>query len=303
MFTVALKNIKRQEKNEQQGEEEKPRTVVLKEREFRDRQQLLNELESLREKLCLSERDNSRLKADLQRVKEQVGRRDQEITSLHRHLSALERDHKSAVLSCRQLDQQYSNTEEHIKKRDEEIVSLQREIERVRASVEQLKASSGLKTTEEKWQREISQLKELLGERDRQVSRAEHKRQARTKAYLDTMTQLTETQVALKQGNLRCQALEEQLQKQLAEAEERHQKELTEREECFKEQLSVVVNTSKKELSELSESWEGRAQQWEKAKKEREEIMSVKEKIWKKEQADLTEDIESLVKQNIHLQV
>ncbi len=79
---LALKDIKRLEENEQQEVKEKPRTVVLKEREFSERQQLVDELKSLREKLCLSERDNSRLKADLQRVKEQVKWRDQEITSL-----------------------------------------------------------------------------------------------------------------------------------------------------------------------------------------------------------------------------
>ncbi|KAK2837672.1 hypothetical protein Q5P01_014884 [Channa striata] len=217
-------------------------------------------------------------------------------------------------------------------KRERLIISVQQslsaqkhETEKVRASFHQRKFSSSLETAEEKWKRKVSNLEELLTEKDKEINRAVEKRRARTQAHVDTLAELTETQSALKQSRLRCVALEEKLQTLLAKKEERFRKELLETEKSFRQQLSEQERRFTKELSEknrrkereelhkdvksrmelveLCDIWQSKAQQWQKEKMELEEMLRVKEKMWNQQEAKRKEEIQPLTEKKTHLQI
>ncbi|TWW76508.1 hypothetical protein D4764_13G0011700 [Takifugu flavidus] len=61
-------------------------------------------------------------------------------------------------------------------------------------------------------QHEVRQLKELLAEKDEQLSRTIKRRQIRTVAHVDTLTQLNQTRADLKVSQEKCTYLEEKLQ-------------------------------------------------------------------------------------------
>nr|XP_046232214.1 trichohyalin-like [Scatophagus argus] len=198
-----------------------------------------------------------------------------------------------------------------------------KEAEGVKASLDEWKKSTKLKSVEEKWQRKVSQLEEVLQEKDKLVSRADDKR-ALAKAHTDTLAQLGVTQSALKQSRQTCEALEQKIQSQLAESNVSHQKKLLEQEKGFKKvleekersfqkQFSQAKQSFEKELSDsqlqstkelflLSETWERRAQQWKQEKRDLEETLLVKEKIWNNEEAERKKELQHLTKIPFQLQ-
>lgn len=145
------------------------------------------------------------------------------------------------------------------------------------------------------------------------------KRQTQTNTHINTLALLNKTQPTLKQCKLTCDMLKEKLQKQVTERLESFQRELSEMDKSFmkelsekerilaestwqkerlllllllllrgRKELSETVERSRKELSTLSENWERRAQQWEKDKRELEETLLVKEKMWMRRQCGKT---------------
>ena len=272
---------------EMQEREEKFRTaakiMVLRERESwrSDREQLL-------EKLSVTEEQNRTLKSDLQEQKDKNRNKEQEIWSLHCQLSTEKERYDSAnALWWRKLHEVLEKAAGAMKKRDEQIISLER----------------SLHAEKESWQQKVSQLEELLSDKEREISRANKKRRARTIAHIDTLALLTKTQSALKDSQLACDSLEEQLGQQLTEKEERDQRDLSERVESLQKELSERVRKSQEELSTVCESWERRSQQWRKDKKQLEETLQAKHEIWIHEEAQRKEEIQRLTDDNLQLQV
>lgn len=111
---------------------------------------------------------------------------------------------------------------------------------------------------EETWRTEASQLKELLAEKDKEISRANKKREARSRAHADALALLSSTQSALEKSKLTSDAVVEELRKQLAEKEESRQKELSEQWEAMKKELSERADSFQEEHCsgrEKRESW------------------------------------------------
>ncbi|XP_070783599.1 probable DNA double-strand break repair Rad50 ATPase [Enoplosus armatus] len=321
-----MEDMRRRMEAERKEREEKLRTaakiMVLKEREA-----CKADTQTLQRKLSTFEEQNRRLKADLHEAKKKTGWTEGENSSLHRDLSALEKKYDASMGAWwKELKKEREKAKKEIEKRDEQIISLQQslhaqreETERMRASVDEWKESSGAKGMEERWQKKVSQLEEVLIEKDKLIARANSKRRARTNAHVDTLAQLNEAQSALKQSQVTCEAVEEKLRKQLAERVQSFQTELREREESFRRELSFKeeiwrnklskkgsvqielsnrVIRNRKEISNLCESWERRAQQWGEEKRELEETLHVKEK----EEAERIEEIGRLTEVNIRLQ-
>ncbi len=290
-------------------------------------------------------------------------RKEQEIGALNHQLCVYEKRYDDSIAAGRELKKEVrelkmetKKAEEVIKKKDEEIVSLHQslhaqkeETEQMQASFDPCKESSGL-STEARWQNEVQQLKELLTERDQELTRLLVKRHACTLALLDTFAQLTLSQQ-------RCDSLQEQVQEQLAKTDDSEKKELsekveslkkelaertesfrmelsrreesyrnklTEREESlkkalsdrdeqmrrqlsqpdtFQKELSDRLLTSGQELSARGERWEKRAQQWGQEKRELEEMLLVKEKVWQHNEEEMKEDFSFLTQKNIQLRV
>nr|XP_046234007.1 golgin subfamily A member 6-like protein 1 [Scatophagus argus] len=182
--------------------------------------------------------ENKKLKAELQEAKDEIRRKENKISSLQRNLSALEENYYTAIKKERE------KAEHELKKKEEEIFYVRKrlhaqskETERVRASLDEWKKSTKLNSVEEKWQRKVSQLEELLLQKDKLVRQADNKRRARAKAHIDTLAQLGVTESALKQSRQTCEALEQKIQSQLAERNVSHQKKLLEQEKGFKKEL------------------------------------------------------------------
>ncbi|TWW73717.1 hypothetical protein D4764_15G0011130 [Takifugu flavidus] len=130
---------------------------------------------------------------------------------------------------------------------------------------QQLKAEQEpLESSMETWREEVQHLREALAEKEEQLSRAV----MRTVTHVETLTQLNNTQAALKESNLKCASLEETLHSQQQEIEERHRRELMKQEEAvgeMREELEQKIQESqrlrqeeqektKEELQRLSEA-------------------------------------------------
>lgn len=170
--------------------------------------------------------ENSLLKADLQRATKEIRWMDETINSLRDELS---------------------DAKEQLKKRDGKIISLQQFVNGQKGEVQKL---------EQSWQQEVSQLKELLTEKDEWISKVEQKREKRTAAYIDVLGLLTSTQAALKDQEQKCAGLEEQHQIRLAGQQESFQKELQNREESFQKELKQRDESFQKELKNIAESFQ-----------------------------------------------
>lgn len=175
------------------------------------------------------------------------------------------------------------------------------EIERTRAFLQEWKHSSGLRSIEERWQKEISQLKELLKEkkkmsaglmRDKLVAPAEWR-------AVCSKTEGTETESHEKELSER----EETYRGELSERVERFKKELSEKEESFSKELSDTQIKSRKEITKLCESWDKGAQQWNVEKRELEENVIVKENIWNYKASERKEEMQHFTAQCIQLHV
>ena len=269
--------------------------MVLKERESWkcDRQQLLDEKIALQRQLSVTETANRTLESDLNGAEETIGRLEQEISSLNHQFSALKEAHdNSRIILWRGLKKERQKAEEEMKKKDELIISLQQSLNAQKEGTERMGASAD----QSSWQERVSKLEALVMEKDKEISRVTEKRRARTNAHINTLALLNETQSALTQSKHNCDALEEKL------SEQKWRKQLSEK-ESFKKELSEAAAVSRKELCALSGSWETRAQQWEKEKRELEESLLAKEKTWIQEDAEKKEEIQRLTQENLQLQV
>lgn len=101
---------------------------------------------------------------------------------------------------------------------------------------------------------------------------------------MDTLVLLSNLKSALKQNQLMCETLEEKLTKRLAETEESHQEEW--REEGFRRELLEQVGKFRRGLCLKCERRGKRSQQEDTEKKELQEMLLRKEKIWNCEEAE-----------------
>ncbi|TWW73873.1 trichohyalin-like [Takifugu flavidus] len=117
---------------------------------------------------------------------------------------------------------------------------------------QQLKAEQEpLESSMETWREErVQHLREVLAEKEEQLSRAVERRHMRTVAHMETLTQLNTSQAALKESNLKCASLEETLHSQQQEKEERHKRKLMEQEEGFNQKLLVIEEEFVRKLEE-----------------------------------------------------
>ncbi|XP_056912762.1 trichohyalin-like isoform X2 [Takifugu flavidus] len=117
---------------------------------------------------------------------------------------------------------------------------------------QQLKAEQEpLESSMETWREErVQHLREVLAEKEEQLSRAVKRHQMRTVAHMETLTQLNTTQAALKESNLKCASLEETLHSQQQEKEERHKRKLMKQEEGFNQKLLVTEEEFVRKLEE-----------------------------------------------------
>lgn len=325
--------LQKEESDERAAKLRTSAIMVLKEKEHWKKQvlMLLEENKVLQKKLSICEEKNGHLKGDLQQATEEIGQRGQNISSQHQ-LSVLQTYHEGAMVAWLDKERQHDKAEEEVKRRDEKTVSLhqtlhcqKQEMDRMRASFSDLKESRGLKSSDKGCSSQVSQLKELLAQKDQEISRAHQKRIAHAKAHVDTLVLLNITQASLEESKQKCDSLEEKFCKFVTETAERYQKELseevsrlkkkvTERQERMKQQLCEKEESYRKELSdsdmkarkklaELSENWEAKVLQWEKDKRELEERMLQREQCWNHEEAERKEQIQCLVEENVQLQV
>ncbi|XP_047463348.1 tropomyosin-like [Mugil cephalus] len=235
--------------------------MVLKEREAwqSDKQQHLDEIESLKKKLFATEKQNKKLKADLYRGAREIELRDNKINSLSHRLSALE------------------------KKRVEQVTSLQQSLDAQKEETKSVRATATtrLEDNKKQWMEKVNQLEDLLTKKDQELGRESKKRRARTAAHIDTLAQLNKVEAALKESKLNNKALEERVQKtekKLVVTEENFKEELQKSDERFKKQLSDNLLKASKEFSKLCETWQNKVQQLEEEKRATEEMLLTKEK-------------------------
>ncbi|TKS81725.1 hypothetical protein D9C73_015831 [Collichthys lucidus] len=278
-FHMAIADVRKQVENVKQEMQDKLRTSakskVLNERESwtNERQQLLDENKALQKKLSFSERDNK--KSILLKAQE-------EIDFLRHQVSDLEKSSdEERIAWWTKRNKDHDKAEEEMKKRDKQINALHQSLlaqkeenERMRASIDDLKLLSVPKDTEE-WQKKISHLEKLITEKDAEITRITKKRRARTNMYLDTLAELTGTQIDLEQAKMTCQALEEKLKNELAVSENRFRKELLKSEKSFRKELSETQIEHGKEVFILNDTWEWKARQWEEEKEKLERSQSV----------------------------
>lgn len=196
------------------------------------------------------------LMAQVQKATEVVQHREQTIEDLHSELSALK--NRLGKNSSADLKKQFQEAEDSMKRIDEDLVSLkqllqtiQKEMEELRGSLQDSKTSQRSLTSEESCKQETSHLKELLAEKEQQLSRVKRKRQRRTAAYVDTLHLLTCTQAALQQQEEKCAAVEAELVKIKAEQQQSPQQELQSKEGSIREE---PMKSSEEELCDVCQS-------------------------------------------------
>lgn len=123
-----------------------------------------------------------------------------------------------------------------------------------------------LHNKEKIWQQQVSQLLELVGDRDASISRVE---------------------LMCKQ---KCAALDQHYRK-LADQEEQYLEEVIAKEESFCKELSENMAKAKRELSDLCTLWKAKEKTWDQNKKQLEERLHQKEKMWQEKEALNMEEI------------
>ena len=105
-------------------------------------------------------------------------------------------------------DRQHDKAEEEVKRRGEKTASLhptlhsqKEEMERMRASLSDLKESRGLKSSDTGCSGQDSQLK------DQEISSAHQKRITHAKAHVNTLALLNVTQASLEESKQKCNSL------------------------------------------------------------------------------------------------
>lgn len=209
--------------------------------------QLQEERDTLQKKLIFSENKNRRLEFELQKMSQG----SPPVKALQDQLAALKTKYEEAVTSCSLIKNQYDGAREQLQKRDV-IASLQQRLD-TEKDWKKIKASLHHQSSEDKWCKEVSQLKELLKQKDQEVQRLTKKRQRRTKAFCDIFYLLTVNQAELQKSNHKCQTLEEKLEKTLKEGEKLK--------ELFKKQLVESEIKDKNGLCDLNDQGEAKALQ------------------------------------------
>ncbi|XP_037603234.1 golgin subfamily A member 6-like protein 22 [Sebastes umbrosus] len=252
-------------------------------------------------KLYITEKENNKLKAELKEANRKIEQRGDDIDSLHRHHSALERRFDFTKVA---LKKKLNKAKEEIGQKVEVIDSLHRRLSALeKLNDERVEAQEELK---KKVDEEIISLKQSLHAQKKEIKRVrasagQLKKAGKVKLeelHTREKEKLNAARSALKKSQLRCDALEENLLKQLADTKENHHKEITEQGESHQKELPEKQEQAKNELFVLCES----DQQHKQEKTELEEMLLVKEKIWKDEEADKKEDIQNLMEENNHPQ-
>lgn len=145
--------------------------------------QLQGERDTLQKKLIFSENKNSGLEFELQKMSQG----SPPVKALQDQLAVLKTKYEEAVTSCCHLINQYDGAREHLQKRRN---SPQQHLN-TEEDWQKTKASLNRQSSEDKWCKEVSQLKELLKQKDQEVQRLTKKRQMRTKAFCDILYLLT----------------------------------------------------------------------------------------------------------------
>lgn len=137
----------------------------------------------LQKKIIFRENKNSRLEFELQKMSQG----SPPIKALQDQLAVLKTKYEEAETSCCHLKNQYDGAREHFQKREN---SLQQRLN-IEEDWQKTKASLNRQSSEDKRCKEVSQLKELLKQKDQEVQRLTKKRQMRTKAFCDILYLLT----------------------------------------------------------------------------------------------------------------
>ncbi|XP_047463203.1 trichohyalin-like [Mugil cephalus] len=226
--------------------------MVLKEREAwqSDKQQHLDEIESLKKKLFATEKQNKKLKADLYRGVREIELRDNKINSLSHRLSALE------------------------KKRVEQVTSLQQSLDAQKEETKSVRATATtrLEDNKKQWMEKVNQLEDLLTKKDQELGRESKKRRARTAAHIDTLAQLNKVEAALKESKLNNKALEESFQKtekKLVVTEENFKVQQLEEEKRATEEMLLTKEKSTL-VNNIDQRWQDKVNQLEELIEKRE---------------------------------
>ncbi|TWW79672.1 hypothetical protein D4764_10G0007020 [Takifugu flavidus] len=178
-------------------------------------------------------------------------------------------------------------------------------------------------------QHEVRQLKEQLAEKDEQLSRSTKRRQIRTVAHMDALTQLNQARADLTVSQDKCSDLEEKLRSgtndshqspehgdhvELSKKEEALKLQFSEKEkqmEAWMRQRLIGVQEEfqrklleekekdqremqKKQLTTLIESWQTEAQRWRKHQSELEEKLHEQETLRKQQEEERKQETERL---------
>ncbi len=239
-----------------------------------------------------AERDDCNLKENLRKTKEDLKHKDKLIGILHYELSGVQKNYNENLVAWKEMHQVHKGAKEDLKKRDEDIVSLHQRFHTQLEGAEQMRVN--INQSIESWQREGRHLKELLAEKDEQISRAHEKQ----RAHEDSLDQRSDS--ALKQLREKCIALQIKLHQHLRESGESRQRK---QEETILK-LSHSAATSGGELPvSCCQSCKKRAQLLKKQKQELEEMLKAKQKKWEDREALLKKDLHLAMMENIHCQV
>lgn len=214
-------------------------------------QQLLKAYDEQKRKLMYSEKHNQYLKEELQEKKDLMGEKDNVIQSLKNRLCVVEEQLEEAQRSQSDTERRLGDVKGELEKREEELSSLKS----LQPSQQDLGELEELRSSEKSLHEEVGQLRELLEDKEQEVSRANKKRERRTKAHVDTLFLLSQTEAALKDSEQRCCRLEEELQTKLAEQQQRLLEELSLKDQSFRKELCGSSKASE-EPSELCNHWE-----------------------------------------------
>lgn len=236
---------------------------------------------------------------------EETEKRDIAIDSLYQNILTLQNDLDKSVKSCLDMKRQLNEAKEFLKRQDEEIDSLkqnlqlqQKETKGLRAVLQDSKSSGELQRSEESWKQEISQLKELLAEKEQDISRAEKKRRIESLAHINTLALLTSTQAALKEQEGKSALLEVELDDQ----QQSFQQELQIKEKSFRE-LFQTIKRSEEELYVMCRQWEAKEESWAQHHRELEETLQKRRNICEQEAASRMEQDQCLKNEVAQLQV
>lgn len=190
--------------------------------------------------------------------------------------------------------------------------------ELLREAMEQLKVEKrDLQTSADNWKQVVNQLRELLADKEQQVSRDARSRQ------METVTLLRIARAALEQSKLRSASREEELLRRVTQAEESRRRELQEKEDARRRELSEMEDRFEKQLAEKEEQLHKQllqqdelmkllkqvcqiraasAESWAEKQKEVGEMIRENTNIWKQKEAEYKQEVQHLREAILQLQ-